>query len=77
MLLYITVCYCMLLYINININPELELDFISLEQIYDLGSPVTLLLDIKLSHQIINFSLKLKFLLIFSSDFQKKKKLQT
>jgi len=56
MLLYITVCYCMLLYINININPELELDFISLEQIYDLGSPVTLLSDIKLSHQIINFS---------------------
>ena len=59
MLLYITVYYCMLLYIMllyININPELELDFVSLEQIYDLGSPVTLSLDIKLSHQSINFS---------------------
>ena len=54
MLLYIMLLYIMLLYINI--NPELELDFVSLEQIYDLGSPVTLSLDIKLSHQSINFS---------------------
>ena len=60
MLLYVTVYYCILLYININteleLELELELDFVSLEQIYDLGSPVTLSLDVKLSHQIINFS---------------------